>query len=67
MTNQNVITFEDLKIVTGYERAGDVEKCLQRDGIRYFTNRKGVWTTLALVNAAGGIVNGQQQDNQSVL
>lgn len=67
MTNQNVLTFEDLKKLTEYERAGDVERSLQKSGIRYFPSKKGCWTTLALVNAAGGIVNIQHQDDGDIL
>lgn len=67
MTNQNVLKFDDLKELTGYERAGDVERILKESGIRYFPSRKGCWTTLALVNAAGGIVNDQQQGDGDIL
>lgn len=67
MTNQNVLKFDDLQELTGYERAGDVERVLQKSGIRYFHGRKGCWTTLALVNAAGGIVGDKQMDNPEIL
>lgn len=67
MTNQNVLTFEDLQQLTGYKRAADVESALEESGIRYFASRKGCWTSLALVNAAGGIVNNQQQDDGDIL
>lgn len=67
MTNQNVLNFEDLQELTQYERAGDVERALQKSGIRYFPSKKGCWTTLALVNAAGGIVNIQQKDDGDIL
>lgn len=49
-----LITLEDLKASTGYSRQADVERCLQRAGIRYFQGRNGIWTTVDLINAAGG-------------
>lgn len=67
MTNQNVLTFEDLKELTGYERPADVENCLSKRGIHTFPSRKGCWTTLALVNAAGGIVSEQHQGDGDIL
>lgn len=67
MTNQNVLSFEDLQKLTQYERPGDVERVLEKSGIRYFPSRRGCWTTLALVNAAGGIVTIQQQDSGDIL
>ena len=67
MSNNNILSIDDLKQATGYERHGDVEKCLRDNDIRFFRSKKGVWTTLALVNAAGGIMVGQQPDNQSIL
>lgn len=67
MTNQNVLKFDDLQELTGYERPADVERILSKNGIRYFHSRKGCWTTLALVNAAGGIVTNQVQDAGELL
>jgi hypothetical protein len=67
MSNSNVLTITELIEITGYDRGGDVKKCLESQGIRTFRGKNGVWTTLSLVNAAGGIVNGQQQDDQEIL
>jgi hypothetical protein len=50
-----ILEFADLQALTGYERAADVERCLETAGIRVFRGRSGVWTTLDLVNAAGGL------------
>lgn len=41
--------------ITGYVRVGDVRRCLERQKIRYFFGRDGVWTTIGLVEAAGGL------------
>ena len=50
-----VLTFEDLKVITGYARRADVERTLHAQGIRLFRGRTGPWTTLELVNQAGGL------------
>jgi len=49
------LTTEDLKALYRYERAGDIERCLRKQGIHYFDGKDGPWTTRELVNAAGGI------------
>lgn len=49
------IGYDELKERTGYQRRGDVERCLKDQGIRFFMGRAGVWTTVDLVNAAGGL------------
>lgn len=51
----HVLPYAELASVYGYERMSDVRRCLRRDGIRYFEGRNGPWTTLELVNAAGGL------------
>lgn len=51
----NLVEHEDLQAVTGYSRLADLERCLDRAGVRYFRGRDGLWTTLDLINAAGGL------------
>ncbi|MBD9653544.1 hypothetical protein IB239_01800 [Pseudomonas sp. PDM12] len=51
----NVLTFQDLQRITGYGRRADVERTLKEQGIRLFRGRSGPWTTVDLVNLAGGI------------
>ncbi len=53
--NPNILNIDDLKKVTCYKYAGDVEKCLKKQGIRFFFGKNGPWTTIDLINAAGGI------------
>jgi len=65
--NSNILTFEELQKLTHCERMGDVQRHLEKDGIRYFHGRKSIWTTISLVNAAGGIVGEQQQSNERIL
>ncbi|MEE3912941.1 hypothetical protein V2I80_07360 [Pseudomonas viridiflava] len=51
----NVLTFEDLQRITGYQRRSDVERSLITQGIRMFRGRSGPWTTLDLVHHAAGL------------
>lgn len=50
-----VLTFEDLQTVTGYQRRSDVERSLVEQGVKIFRGRSGPWTTIDLVNKAGGL------------
>ncbi|MCB1606071.1 MAG: hypothetical protein KDI71_03705 [Xanthomonadales bacterium] len=50
-----VLTFNQLQEATGYQRLSDVERCLKDQGIRFFRGKGGIWTTIELVNAAGGL------------
>ncbi len=50
-----VLTFEDLKRITGYTRRADVERTLHEQGVRIFRGRTGPWTTVDLINQAGGL------------
>ena len=54
-TISSVLTFDDLKRITGYTRRADVERTLREQGIRLFRGRNGPWTTVELVNHAGGL------------
>lgn len=49
-----VLTFQDLQRLTGYTRRSGVEQALRKQGIRWFWGRQGPWTTIDLVNQAGG-------------
>ncbi|ETF06650.1 DUF4224 domain-containing protein [Pseudomonas moraviensis] len=57
MSNETpgALTFQDLQQITGYQRRSDVEKALISQGVRMFRGRCGPWTTLVLINHAGGI------------
>jgi hypothetical protein len=56
-----VLTFKDLQQLTGYSRRSDVEKTLHEQGIRLFRGRTGPWTTVELINQAGGLKVGNQE------
>jgi hypothetical protein len=49
-----ILSFDDLKQVTGYQRRSDIERTLREQGIRVFMGRNGPWTTADLINQAGG-------------
>lgn len=56
---QGIVSTEELLEVTGYTRAGDLCRCMDNQGIRYFLGRYArPWTTLDLINAAGGLAPG---------
>ncbi|MDT6920358.1 DUF4224 domain-containing protein [Pseudomonas atacamensis] len=52
-----VLTFQDLQHITGYQRRSDVERSLIAQGVRLFRGRTGPWTTLDLINQAGGVTS----------
>ncbi|UXA39112.1 DUF4224 domain-containing protein [Pseudomonas juntendi] len=57
----DVLSFEDLQRITGYQRRSDVEKTLVQQGIRMFRGKSGPWTTIDLINRAGGVEPGQPE------
>jgi len=59
-----ILDFAALQRATGYTRVGDVAKCLDRQGIRYFHGKTGViWTTTDLVSRAAGYSGGSTKDD----
>ncbi|MBY5985753.1 DUF4224 domain-containing protein [Halomonas sp. DP5Y7-2] len=63
MSHQAVLSCEDLKQITGYQRPGDVARCLREQGVRVFNGRSGPWTTIDLINQAGGFVQQANDDD----
>lgn len=52
-----LIKFKELQEITGYKRASDIEGALKAEGIACFHGKDNtVWTTLDIINAAGGLV-----------
>lgn len=51
-----VLTTADLRATTGYDRVGDIRRCLDEQGVPYFWGKDGIWTTIELVNAAKSLV-----------
>ena len=60
-SSSDVLSFEDLQRITGYQRRSDVERTLLEQGIRMFRGRTGPWTTIDLINRAGGVGRGRQE------
>lgn len=67
MSNSNLVSIEDLKEVMGYERSGDVEKKLIGCGVHVFPGKNGPWTTVDLLNAAGGLIPSKNEEVVEVL
>ena len=66
MSSQNVLSCEDLRAITGYQRPADIERCLVEQGVKVFRGRLGPWTTLDLINQAGGLrTHADNDDNYS--
>ncbi|MBY5969886.1 DUF4224 domain-containing protein [Halomonas denitrificans] len=63
MNTSTVLSCEDLKQITGYQRPGDVARCLREQGVRVFNGRSGPWTTIDLINQAGGMVQQGNEDD----
>lgn len=63
-----IITTQELLATSGYTRDGDVCRMLDEHGIRYFLG-KGArpWTTLDLINAAGGLRYGELAEQSTLL
>lgn len=55
MSLQNVLDCDELKAITGYQRPADAARCLREQGVTVFNGRRGPWTTIDLINKAGGI------------
>ncbi|NQY77944.1 MAG: hypothetical protein HRT78_12675 [Halomonas sp.] len=55
MSLQNVLDCEEIKKITGYQRPADAARCLREQGVVVFNGRRGPWTTIDLINKAGGI------------
>lgn len=52
-----IVTHEQLKIATGYDRISEIEKCLRQNNVRYLSGKKGIFTTVDALNAAMGLSN----------
>lgn len=67
MANPSVLTCDDLRAITGYQKAADIERCLTAQGIKVFRGRMGrPWTTIELINQAGGLrPNADSDDHYS--
>jgi len=56
LIQDTVLTTDELLLVTGYERDGDLKRLFDQQGIKWFPGKGGrPWTTIALINQAGGL------------
>lgn len=62
MSVKKVLDTDDLKAITGYQRGADAARCLREQGVMVFNGRRGPWTTIDLINQAGGLVQGAHQE-----
>ncbi|MDL4862277.1 DUF4224 domain-containing protein [Halomonas elongata] len=58
-----VLSCDELKAITGYQRPADVARCLREQGVRVFQGRSGPWTTIDLINQAGGLEHKSNDDD----
>lgn len=52
---QDVLTTDDLRRILKYRTGAAIARCLERQGVKVFWGKDGPWTTLALINQAGGL------------
>ena len=50
---RGILTSDQLKKITKYQRDGDLKRHLEKEGIPYFEGKDGVWTTMELITLAG--------------
>jgi hypothetical protein len=63
-----LIDSEQLKKATGYERPGDLEKCLKNNGVRVLYGKNGQpFTTLDAINAALGLKTSDAKEEIDIL
>jgi len=60
-----IVNSEQLQKATGYDRLGDIEKCLKKNGVRVLYGKNGaIITTIDTLNAALGLK--AQTDNNEI-
>lgn len=62
MNSSPVLSCDDLRTITGYQRQSDVARCLREQGVKVFNGRSGPWTTIDLINQAGGLIQGANEE-----
>ena len=63
-TGVGLVSTEELLAVTNFENVGPMKKKLEKQGIKLFDGKDGPWTTLDLINAAGGIKSESSNDTE---
>ncbi len=66
--SQMLIDSEQLQKATGYERIGDLEKCLKKNGVRVLYGKNGQpFTTIDAINAALGLKASGEREGIDIL
>lgn len=66
--SQILIDSEQLQKATGYERIGDLEKCLKKNGVRVLYGKNGQpFTTIDAINAALGLKTSDEREDIDIL
>ena len=65
--SNGVLTTAELSSITGYTRPADIERCLRENNIKVFDGRNGPWTTIGLINYAGGMMKAANTDEEGLL
>jgi hypothetical protein len=66
--SQILIDSEELQKATGYERIGDLEKCLKKNGVRVLYGKNGQpFTTLYAINAALGLKTADAREDIEII
>lgn len=61
----SIVEASDLYAVLGYTHAGEVVRCLKKQGVKVFLGKGGEpWTTIELINQAGGLRAPASNDEQ---
>lgn len=55
MASEKILDCDDIRAITGYQRPADAARCLRSQGVVVFDSRRGPWTTIDLINQAGGL------------
>jgi len=58
-TTNGLINTEELKAAFGYQRSGDLERCLKQQGVKFLQGKDGPVTTIEALNHALGIDPGR--------
>ena len=53
LASDSILDSATLLKLTDCKREGDCKRVLEAQGVHVFHGRKGIWTTIQLVNAAG--------------
>ncbi|MEJ1470950.1 MAG: hypothetical protein RPU59_07785 [Candidatus Sedimenticola sp. (ex Thyasira tokunagai)] len=66
-TIQATLNYQELQVLTGYTRRSDVERCLERQGVRFFSGRKGPFTIVSALNHAIGVPDNPSSEQKNII